>query len=100
MGSVANNVLLLFIVCFVRVAVKWTTLTSYCSHAQQHCIADLPNLNLPDVCTDSPLRGKAFCKDHCSVLEEKGIPTGLKEFLKYCGSCDTGNITVMSETFG
>lgn len=74
---------------FVLVAVKWTT---YCSHAQQHCIADLP-----DVCTDTPLRGKAFCKDHCSVLEEKGIPTGLKEFLRYCGSCDSGK---MSETFG
>ena len=79
---------------FVLVVVKWTT---YCSHAQQHCIADLPNLNLPDVCTDTPLRGKAFCKDHCSVLEEKGIPTGLKEFLRYCGSCNSGK---MSETFG
>ena len=39
---------------------------------------------LPDVCTNSPLRGKAFCQVHCSVAEKSGIPIGLREFLQHC----------------
>ena len=54
----------------------------------QNCVAAIPNLNLPDVCTASPERGKAFCKDHCALLQDKvpDVPLGLKEFLKYCGT--------------
>ena len=49
-------------------------------------------LSLPNVCTASPLRGKAFCKDHCSLLEKEAshVPTGLKEFLHYCHALRTG----------
>ena len=30
--------------------------------------------------------GKAFCRDHCTLLEDKAkeVPTGLVEFLQYC----------------
>ncbi len=58
----------------------------------QNCVWAIPNLNLPDVCTASPERGKAFCKEHCLLLQEKapGVPLGLKDFLKYCGSSETG----------
>jgi len=43
-------------------------------------------VSLPDVCTASPVRGKAFCADHCSLLEKEAseVPTGLKDFLQYC----------------
>ena len=53
----------------------------------QHCVADIPNLGLPDVCTATPLRGKAFCADHCQLLREQApdVPTDLRPFLKYCG---------------
>ena len=27
----------------------------------------------------------AFCSKHCQVAEERGIPTKLKDFLKFCG---------------
>ena len=44
-------------------------------------------LNLPDVCTNWPAKGKAFCADHCSFLhkEAPNVPCDLREFLKYCG---------------
>lgn len=49
-------------------------------------------LNLPDVCTDSPVRGKAFCQDHCDLLEKEApdVPTDLREFLKFCGAKANG----------
>lgn len=64
----------------------------YCLQIQ-HCIADIPNLGLPDVCTATPLRGKAFCADHCQLLREQApdVPTDLRPFLKYCGVSTHGN---------
>ena len=52
----------------------------------QHFVEGIPRLNMPDVCTESPAHGKAFCDAHCEYLlsEAPGVPTGLKEFLKYC----------------
>ena len=41
---------------------------------------------LPQDCTNSPASGKAFCKEHSSQIELLDIPTGLREFLKYCGA--------------
>lgn len=47
----------------------------------------MPALNLPDVCTASPARGKAFCHEHCELLQHDAphVPLGLKDFLKFCG---------------
>ena len=39
---------------------------------------------IPTVCTESPAPGKAFCKSHCSKVEELGYPTNLREFLISC----------------
>ena len=49
-------------------------------------------MSLPDVCTTSPVRGKAFCADHCSLLEKEAskVPTGLKDFLQYCHALKEG----------
>ena len=53
----------------------------------QQSVAGLPSLNLPDVCTNSPEKEKAFCTAHCQLLKEKAphVPLGLKDFLKHCG---------------
>ena len=41
---------------------------------------------LPQVCTNSPEPGRAFCKTHNHHVEKLNIPTGLREFLSYCGA--------------
>lgn len=43
-------------------------------------------LNLPDVCTSSPERRKAFCSEHCQLLQENApdVPLELRGFLDYC----------------
>ena len=41
---------------------------------------------VPHDCTNAPANGKAFCLAHCSKLEEMGIPTGLREFIQWCGA--------------
>ena len=58
----------------------------------QQTATEFPTLNLPDVCTDSPVRGKAFCRDHCALLgrEAPDVPTDLREFLKFCGAKANG----------
>ena len=55
--------------------------------AAQVTVDEIPHLHLPDVCTESPLPRKAFCQEHCQLLEKHApqIPTGLREFLKYSG---------------
>ena len=52
-------------------------------------VADGLTLSLPDVWPKSPLRGKAFCQEHCDLSETADVPTELNEFLKYCknGNC-------------
>ena len=42
-------------------------------------------LNYVSSCSNGPLPGKAFCLHHCAVVEKEGIPTGLREFLQFCG---------------
>ncbi|XP_022111569.1 uncharacterized protein LOC110990776, partial [Acanthaster planci] len=48
-------------------------------------VGDIPVPSIPDVCTESPAHGKAFCADHCVVAERSSTPTGLRDFLKHCG---------------
>lgn len=42
-------------------------------------------LKYVDTCPGQPMHGKAFCEEHCQMVAEKGIPSGLCDFLKYCG---------------
>ena len=42
-------------------------------------------LKYVDTCPGQPMHGKAFCEEHCRVAAEKEIPSGLRDFLKYCG---------------
>ena len=41
---------------------------------------------VPHDCANAPANGKAFCLEHCSQLDEMGVPTGLREFIRYCGA--------------
>lgn len=42
-------------------------------------------LSLPNVCPEEPKPNKAFCARHCTIVEENGIPTKLKDFLAFSG---------------
>jgi hypothetical protein len=37
---------------------------------------------IPNVCTNSPANGLAFCQQHSEIISRLGYPTGLREFLK------------------
>ena len=50
-------------------------------------------LGYVDTCPNSPLPGKAFCSHHCSLAEREGKPTGLRQFLRFCGVKLRGNCT-------
>ena len=39
---------------------------------------------IPNVCTESPAFGQAFCQRHCNIIGSMGYPTELREFLKSC----------------
>ena len=53
-------------------------------------------INYPDVCTAPTLFGKAFCKEHCLVVEKAGYPSDLRAFLQTCCSRKgTGNILII-----
>ena len=42
-------------------------------------------LSYVDTCPNGPLPGKAFCAHHCCLTEQEGKPTGLRDFLHFCG---------------
>ena len=67
------------------------------AHFLQQHVNGMPTLNFPDVCTESSSHGKAFCISHCALLEEKapGVPTELRDFLKYTGALKPGTIELL-----
>lgn len=54
---------------------------------EQNFVRGLPLVNYPNVCTNSPRHGQAFCVEHVKFLNEKypNVPTDIRGFLKYCG---------------
>ena len=46
-----------------------------------------------DVCTNSPVLGKTFCHDHCSLLEREASDVP-KDFLKFCGTNLEGTVSM------
>ena len=48
---------------------------------------DLQNF-IPNVCTNSPASGQAFCKEHTEIISCLGYPTELRKFLKSCAVDD------------
>ena len=53
-----------------------------CSSAYPKSITDF----VPQVCTNEPKHGKAFCSSHSEAAEKLGRPSGLRPFLKSCGT--------------
>ena len=58
------------------------------------CTIEGLGVKLPNVCPCQSLTsGSAFCAAHMQVVLEKGCPTSLKGFLKFCGaSKETGSV--------
>ena len=57
-----------------------------------HCMWKVPvtvsgfgDVNYPEICPLSPVRGHAFCQHHGELARSAGYPSELREFLKYCG---------------
>ena len=46
---------------------------------------------IPNVCTNTPSYGKAFCEDHCKFVTDLRYQTNLREFLK---SCSDGEVEI------
>ena len=61
----------------------------------QHTVKDLPALNLPDVCTETPAYGQAFCQEDCDFLSQQApdVPTALRDFLRFYGAQKEGITT-------
>ena len=52
-------------------------------NSPKHVLAFKKKLDYVSTCPNSPLHGMAFCKEHCEVMKEMGIPTQLKAYLEY-----------------
>ena len=64
---------------------NWKLGFTHCMYPIKTTVKGMPRLNFPDVCTDEPVFGQAFCKHHCTTAESKGIPTDLKKYLQFLG---------------
>ena len=38
----------------------------------------------PNVCATQPEHGSAFCSVHSRLVEKKGFPTGIRDFMRQC----------------
>ncbi|KAK6169667.1 hypothetical protein SNE40_020669 [Patella caerulea] len=63
----------------------WKLQFAHCMFHKQNTVDGVPLINFPDVCTEEPEPGSAFCPDHFKLMEKSKIPTSLKGFLKYAG---------------
>jgi hypothetical protein len=41
---------------------------------------------IPNVCTEYPASGSAFCDHHAKIVENQGYPSDLRKFLEKCGA--------------
>lgn len=69
---------------------------AHCMMHRKNFVKGFPLLNYPNVCTESPQHGKAFCKDHVQYLtrQHPDVPTDIRGFLRHCGvmQTDKGNV--------
>ena len=63
---------------------NWKLAFAHCMFAVE-CTVEKLKLLYPNVCPEEPKGAMAFCAKHCLVAEERGIPTTLQDFLKFCG---------------
>ncbi|KAJ8028216.1 hypothetical protein HOLleu_30395 [Holothuria leucospilota] len=82
----------------------WKLNFTHCMMVSKNVSCGVPVLNLPDVCTNEPQHGHAFCSVHVSMVNDynktsgaPSVPTKLKEFLKYCNVGTDGDNDKPSE---
>lgn len=67
---------------------NWKLGFTHCMYPVTTKLEGFQQLKYPDVCTDEPKYGKAFCEHHCAVAAKNSIPCDLKEYLKFkAGIC-------------
>ena len=58
-----------------------------CLHTSQFpvvtTVPGLAGVNYPDVCTNQPVRNKAFCAKHMKVAKERGYHTSVRDFRRF-----------------
>ena len=62
---------------------NWKLGFVHCMDPVKSKVQGFPLINYPDVCTQEPVPGKAFCLHHCSVAYEKGVPSKLRDYLDF-----------------
>ncbi|XP_046862761.1 uncharacterized protein LOC124456333 [Xenia sp. Carnegie-2017] len=65
----------------------WKLMFPHCMMLRKNFVKGIPLLNYPNVCTEWPQHGKAFCEQHVQYLEKNfpNVPTSVRGFLRYCG---------------
>jgi hypothetical protein len=71
---------------------EWKVRYKTCSAVRPEEEVKVASPHYPKNCTDTPRPGSAFCEDCGQQLEAMGVPTGLRDFLTYCG-CNVDNYT-------
>ena len=63
---------------------NWKLTFPHCMFPVHVSMPDFPLLKIPDVCTNQPVNSQtAFCEHHCTVVQERGYPTGVRDFIMY-----------------
>ena len=57
------------------------------AHVEDGVAEDLSDF-IPNVCTNSPEYGLAFCREHSEIISDLGYPVELRPFLKSCANKD------------
>lgn len=89
------NVLYIYIGCGTLFSIdgNWKLCYPVCMYSVPKTVSGFKGkLSYVDTCPNAPLMGKAFCAHHCTMAEEQGKPTGLRQFLKFCGVRKQGDI--------
>lgn len=65
----------------------WKLRFPHCMFPVKTEVCGVESVNYPSVCTEEPSNPQsAFCSRHCEIAIQKGIPTGLRDFIhNYCG---------------
>ena len=64
---------------------NWKLSFPHCMFPVSSSLPLLCTTNYPGVCPNQPEGKSAFCSDHLSIASERGYPTTIKDFAKYCG---------------
>ncbi len=68
---------------------NWKLTFPVCTFPVRATQPGMRGLNAPDVCPEQPCGNAAFCTEHLVLAQQRGYPSTIKEFLRYCGALKT-----------